>query len=426
MHVILTAVGSKGDVFPFLGFGRYLVQQGHTVALITSGNYRADVAEAGLEFIEFYDAATHELITRELERLDNSRERFSRIDPQILELCLSLAPERLYSLIEQHHVSGNTVVATTELYTFGAANMAHEKLGIPFASLWHNLLLFRLAQPTLPGPFALLEDLVRNSLLLCVRETRKVRARVDALRRRLKLPPVRNFIRDVLYSPQLNIGLFPPWFAAWFPGRLPNTLLTDFPLYERNLDSGLPTHLDEFLKRGAPPVVFGNASWRSNLDEYFEASAAACRELGLRGILLSERARRFPGLDDSLVAVDYASLKSLLPRAAAIVHHGGIGTIARSLAAGIPQLIVPWNVDQPYNARQVRRLGTGLVVSPRRYPRQAQPLLQKLLDSPQIRRRCGELAERFQGEADFSAACLRLEQLLADSRSRTVSARGTR
>jgi UDP:flavonoid glycosyltransferase YjiC (YdhE family) len=63
----------------------------------------------------------------------------------------------------------------------------------------------------------------------------------------------------------------------------------------------------------------------------------------------------------------YAPHARLFPRAAAIVHQGGIGTTARALASGRPSLVVPYSHDQPDNAARCRRLGVALTLARDRY-----------------------------------------------------------
>jgi rhamnosyltransferase subunit B len=413
MHVILATFLSKGDVYPFLGLGRALRQRGHSVAVITSGQYQPDVAEAGLEYIELADAATFNALLDEFERAHEDRRGIMGMDPQATETFLHLTTEKLYSLIEQHHVPGGTVVGTM-ISGFGA-HLAHEKLGVPLACVWHNPYWLRLAQPFLPCMPRWLADRLRNTLLRTTRLGREFWARIDGFRGRLGLPPMRNASRDLFSSPQLNLGLFPSWFAPWFRrDYLGNTVLTDFVLHERGHAAPLPDELSKFLDCGEPPLVFYNASWRTNLDEYFKASVDVCRTLSVRGVLLSERARRMPDLDSSVIAVGYAPLGSLLPRAAAIVHHGGIGTVARALAAGAPQLVTPWTDDQPHNASLVRQLGVGRSVTPRHYARDAASRLAEILESDRIRGRCKQFAARMEHSPNLDPACERLEQLLGE------------
>ena len=101
----------------------------------------------------------------------------------------------------------------------------------------------------------------------------------------------------------------------------------------------------------------------------------------------------------------YIPLGTLLPRAAALIHHGGIGTTAQGLAAGVPQLVMPMSHDQPDNAARLRHLGVGAALSPPRFTdtRVAQAL-DRLLRSETVRARCRDLAARCDPAATDVAA----------------------
>lgn len=110
--------------------------------------------------------------------------------------------------------------------------------------------------------------------------------------------------------------------------------------------------------------------------------------------------------------VDYVPFSALLPRAAAIVHHGGIGTTAHALAAGIPQLVVPRIYDQPDNAGHVRRLGVGDRLGPLRFRgRPAARKLRHLLGSSEVAHRCRVVARKFQEARPLAYTCELIEQV---------------
>ena len=80
----------------------------------------------------------------------------------------------------------------------------------------------------------------------------------------------------------------------------------------------------------------------------------------MRGILLTKYAAQVPDpLPPNVIRVGFAPFRKLFPRCAAVVHHGGIGTVAKALAAGVPQLVLPGAFDQTDNATRVKRLGAG-------------------------------------------------------------------
>lgn len=113
-----------------------------------------------------------------------------------------------------------------------------------------------------------------------------------------------------------------------------------------------------------------------------------------------------------MIHAAYAPLSALLPRCAALIHHGGIGTVAQALSAGIPQLIVPVAFDHFDEAERVRHLGLGTTLSRRRFtPARAARHLDQLLASPEVARRCRQARDRMAGEDGVSSACDRIEAM---------------
>src|SRR5690606_25404299 len=213
---------------------------------------------------------------------------------------------------------------------------------------------------------------------------------VNAIRARLGLLPIDRVFLNALYSPLLNLAMFPEWFAPPQPDWPANLLQCDFPLFDGLDDSGLPPEAERFLDAGDAPVVFTPGSAMRYGRRFFAAAAGACERLGLRGILLT----RYPGqvpetLPRGVERFDFVPLGGLLPRVAGLVHHGGVGTTAAALAAGIPQVVVPFSHDQPDHAARVVRLGVGGRVMPNRLDaRNLADALGRLLGADDVRRRC--------------------------------------
>lgn len=106
---------------------------------------------------------------------------------------------------------------------------------------------------------------------------------------------------------------------------------------------------------------------------------------------------------------DFVPLGALLPRAAGLVHHGGVGTTAAALAAGVPQVVVPFSHDQPDHAARVVRLGVGGRVMPNRLDAKSlADALGRLLGADDVRRRCEETARKA-CRTGIGAACDAIE-----------------
>jgi UDP:flavonoid glycosyltransferase YjiC (YdhE family) len=289
------------------------------------------------------------------------------------------------------------------------------------------------------------------------------------LRAELGQPPARNENPLVDgHSPSLHLALFSKWLADKQPDWPPQTIITGFPWYDEvgHPDSsfraremhgesndkpvgageddssfrarekvqvsndpsttpseiGLLPELERFLNAGPPPIVFTLGSAVAiNAGQFFEHSAAAAKLLGRRAILICKDAHlvgpaarllRSSRAAD-LVAFNYAPFSQLFPRAAAIVHHGGIGTTGQGMRAGRPMLIMPCAWDQPDNAARAARLGIARTIARRRYtPTCVAAELRRLLNAPAYSRSAAEIGEQVRQEDGVRVACDALENML--------------
>jgi UDP:flavonoid glycosyltransferase YjiC (YdhE family) len=149
---------------------------------------------------------------------------------------------------------------------------------------------------------------------------------------------------------------------------------------------------------------------------FFEESVEAAETLGVRAILLVGSERNIPrrALPKTIITPEYAPYSELFPRAAAIVHQGGIGTTAQALRSGRPMLAVPSCNDQPDNAARIERLAVARVLALKKYRARAVAReLQNLLDQKGYADRSASVAAEIAGEDGVRAACDGLEAALA-------------
>ena len=235
---------------------------------------------------------------------------------------------------------------------------------------------------------------------------------VNEFRGSLGLPPVRRIIGHWIHSPQRIIGLFPEWYgkSADWPEQM---RLADFVRFDQAGAVPLSPELEAFLNAGDKPIAFSFGSAMRHGKPYFEAAVEACRILGKRGLILAKGKEQVPEkLPDSVLHVDYAPFSEVFPRCAAVVHHGGIGTCAQGLAAGVPQLIMPLSFDQPDNARRLERLGVRARLWPCRFTgKNVAAELFRLLDSPATIMCAKDVAEWMQEGDPATRACQWLEEL---------------
>jgi UDP:flavonoid glycosyltransferase YjiC (YdhE family) len=233
---------------------------------------------------------------------------------------------------------------------------------------------------------------------------------LNAWRAELGLLPVARVFETWMHSPQQIIGLFPDWFGLpqrdW-PRRVS---LVGFAL----IDAGGPLapDLERFLQAGEPPIVFTPGSANRHAARFFETAAAATARLGRRALFVTSYREHLPQpLPAHVHHATYTSFTALFPRAAAVVHHGGVGTSAQALAAGAPQLVMPIGFDQPDNAIRLQKLGVAQAIAPARFtPEAVAPALDRLLTSGPVREACRRWRGRVDSAASTRAACDLIEQ----------------
>ncbi len=313
-------------------------------------------------------------------------------------------------------VSGRIVVAAPA--TALGARIAQEKLGVPLATVHLQPSMLRsLERPSCYGsPTSSARCRAGCGSPTCGSSTARSSTGpwpgVNAFRAELGLPPVERLFKGWIHSPELVIGMFPDWYAPPPPDWPPNVHLTGFPLYDESDERQIQPELEEFLRAGEPPLVFTAGSAMAQGRDFFRVSAEVCRLQRRRGILLTQFPEQLGALPDGVRHFDYVPFSTLLPRAAAFIHHGGIGTTAQALAAGVPQLVVPFAHDQPDNALRVRRLGTGDYIRPKHYePNEAGRKLEALLGSPGIRENCRQRAASLADNTALDATCELIERL---------------
>lgn len=395
MRVLLTPIGSAGDTLPFIGIGRELARRGHDVTVAASDPFAALIRASGLAFVSTATDDEYRLATDD-PALFHPRKGFAAVMARVAEYN-----ERLFDIVTAHAAGGDSIVVAHTL-DFASAAIA-ERTGLRDVRVHLQPAILRTSYdvPVMTGALdmSFLPRWIKRALWWAVD-----RAMIDpasapsfnALRARLGLPAVRRVFAGAIYSRRLNVALFPEWFAPPQPDWPQNLVQCGFPLFDGADGRGLPADAERFLEAGDAPVVFTPGSAMRHGQRFFDSAVDACARLGRRGMLLTGHPEQVPtALPPGVERFDYVPLGALLPRCAAIVHHGGIGTTAAALAAGIPQVIVPFSHDQPDHAARIVRLGVGARVMPHRLDgARLASALAPLLAADDVRRRSANLAAR--------------------------------
>lgn len=412
MRVILAPLGTGGDVNPFVGLGLALKRRGHDVVVVTNAHFESMVGRAGLGFASNGgDALWNETIGHpDMWRAQKGPGLF-------LRFCVECM-EETFERIREANEPGSTVCAAAP-QSFGA-RVAHDALGVPLATITPNPMLIRSTRvmpksPLFPvpgwiGPWG--NRLVYR--LVELRFDRVVAPPINDFRAGRGLPPARRAWGVWRNSPQRLIGLWPDWLYGPQPDWPPQATVTGFVEYD-----GPPREDGEAWRPvmdglDDPPVVFTAGTAMSQAREFFATAAETCTRLNRPGLLLAQHRDQLPrALPPRVAHVSYAPLSEALPRAAAIVHHGGIGTAARALKAGVPQLIMPMAYDQHDNAHRLGRLGVAREIRPKRFtPPLVARVLDEMLGSAAVAGRCRHHASRLEGPDGAEQTCDLIEELL--------------
>ncbi len=420
MRIVFSTFGTFGDVNPLIALALEMKQRGHRPALAVPEMFRAKVEPLGITFFAVrpdQDQTDKRLVARIYDKKKGTEYGLR----EFLFPALRQSYDDLLAAVEAD--GGADLLMTGELAYAGP--IVAEKTGIPWASyVLAPFSFFSAYDPPVLPPYPTLakaQIVVPKIGHAVTRFARYVTRRwpepVYELRRELGLDRGEDPIFDAKHSEQLVLALFSRMLGEPQPDWPENTLITGFVFYDGDAGkSDLSPELERFLAAGPPPVVFTLGS-AAVLDagDFYEQSAEAARLLNLRAVLLvgndPENIPRTP-IPDNICIAKYAPYSKLFPRAAAIVHQGGVGTTAQALRAGKPMVVMPYSHDQPDNARRVRRLGVAKVVQRKNYTAErAARLISDLLSNPRYAERALEVQRVMASENGLKTACDALEML---------------
>ncbi|MBN8248458.1 MAG: glycosyltransferase [Verrucomicrobia bacterium] len=357
-HFVLTTTGTDGDLHPFYELGLTLRARGHRVTLATHDHFEERSRKGGLEFLPLVSAA-------ETQALVDQEALWSPLrGPRILARWGMRLVPRQYELLKAAVAEpGAHLVASPGVV---AARVVQETTRVPLTSIvlqpW--LIPSAFAPPAMMGglsPPSWSPHWLRQAHLRMVEcmGTALIGRGLAQLRSPLGLPPIRRLF-CWWFSPTRIVGLFPDGYGAPQPDWPPQVVLAGFPGTVGASAGALPPEVEAFCAAGDPPIAVTFGTGMKHASTLFGDCLEACRRLGRRGIFLTQYRDQLPSfLPPWALACAFAPFAALFPRCAAVVHHGGIGTTARALAAGCPQLILPLAFDQLDNALRVRRLQQG-------------------------------------------------------------------
>lgn len=414
--IVLATFGSLGDLHPKIALGLELQKRGHGVTIAAMDFYREKIESIGLGFARM---APHldpddRSVVRDLMDAATGTENILRgiIMPSLWDMYQDLTAA----------VEGSDVLLTGEIVY--AAQSVVEKTGIKWISTsLAPISLFSAYDPPVPPPTPWFEHLrflgprFHEVFFRFMRwNVRDWYDQYKEFRSDLGLDPSHDPIFTDKFSNLLHLVMFSKILGKPQPDWPECFVQTGFCFYDGQNDLGqMPDGLNEFLDAGKSPVVFtlGSAAVM-DAGTFYTESASAAKLIGRRAVLLYGTGNEPPsGLDDNIAAFEYAPYSLVFPRAACIVHSGGIGTTGQVLRAGIPHLIMPYGNDQPDNAARCRRLGVAEVIGRAEYTADsAAARLRKLLNGTRYKSTAAGVAAVIRTENGTAAACDAIEQVL--------------
>ncbi|GAB4212071.1 MAG: glycosyltransferase [Roseiflexaceae bacterium] len=420
MHILILTLGSRGDVQPYIALGMGLRAAGYDVTLSSEARFAGFVEQHGLRFAPLRG----ELLSL-LQTPEGKAALVGKGNP--VKLLRQVGPMLRQVLDDEWQIAQEADAVIYHPKALGGHSIA-EKLGIPgILALPLPLYSPTRAFPSLLLPFDNLGGTLNQAshqltVWLSSVSTSSVlnRWRKEVL----DLPPAgdpltlhgRPLLRLYGYSPALL-----PTTGDWAG----HSVATGYWFLDQQAAWQPPPALLAFLRDGPPPVYIGFGSMpaqdaQANTTLVLEALERA----GQRGVLASGWGGLAAAeLPPSVYLLEEAPHDWLFPQMAAVVHHGGAGTTAAGLRAGVPTVICPFFGDQPFWGRRVAALGAGPQPIPQRRLTAARlaEAIRNAVGDPAIRQRAAALGDTIRAEDGVARAVKLIEQEVDSHKSKSRS-----
>ncbi len=357
VRVLLSTIGSRGDVQPLVALAFELRTLGTDVRLCVPPDFGDWIASLGMGVT---------LIGPELRRpVSNTPATPTALSPDQRRQLAEATVTTQFETIAAAAQDCDMIVAATALQI--AARSVAQKRNIPYVFVAYCPIVLpspHHAPPPLPAIPGQTPAPAADNCERWARDGERFnelfRAALNSHRASLGLAAVDDARHHVVTDR--------PWLAA-DPALAPWPDAADDAVFQPGAwfvpeERPLPLNVESFLQRGDPPVYFGVGSMRAPR-ELGQVIVEAARGLGRRAIVSRGWADlSVPDGRPDCLAVDEINQQALFKRVAAVVHHGGAGTTTAAALAGVPQVVVPQLYDQHYWAERVHILGIGTAHAP--------------------------------------------------------------
>lgn len=393
MHVIIAAIGTSGDTLPLIELGQQLLKSGHQVDFIGLAHFADRAARAGLPFHSVGAANLFDDMARDPSVWD------WHVGFQSLWKVLGAAMADTFERIDNLRQPDSILVGSSGAV---GVRLAQEKFGLRAMTVHMSPFYFFSREENCLGGLGAwprwLPRVVRAGMLnvidhfyidgACVND-------VNKLRRAIGLPDERHIFTRWIHSPDRVVCAVPTWYARGQTDWPVSAVSTGFPVASASEMWTPSAALATFLAQGERPIVVSACTGAGAASTFFQRAIEAAGIANQRVILVTRFPEQIPQpLPAHAFLIDYAPFDKLFPHARALIHNGGIGTIALALRARLPQIIVPFAYDQFFNGMRLSLLGGALVVRRNRSGAELARALTHLLASSSVSAQGVELQAR--------------------------------
>ena len=362
MKITLFAAGSRGDIQPCVVLGQGLKQAGYRVRLAAPEDFADFVQAHGIPFYplrgDVQQIMASDTGRKFMERGGANPLKSIRTVRQLIAPVIGQMAADAYAACQD----AQAIICLGVFSAFGQA--IAEALNIPIIHVEPTPLLPTKMFPAPSWPVqknlgGLHNHLSGRAMLQVI--WLWYRPFVNDFRRRLELPPCHSarFYQALKSTPMLSA--YSPTVFPHPPDWPESTHITGYFFLDSQTDWQPSADLEAFLEADDPPVYFGFGSMAGRHPERLtKLILAALARSNQRGILLTGwGGLRAESVPKNVFVLEAAPHSWLFPRMAAVVHHGGAGTTAEGLRAGVPSIIVPFVLDQPFWGARIQALGLG-------------------------------------------------------------------
>lgn len=403
-NIILVTHWLDGDVIPFVRIGKELRRRGHQVTLITHCHFKKMAEEAGLnfepwdtpeEYQELVNSMNGEVVQKEIQLSDEGKKRQEKFKEKHESFDVRM---KEYDKVMKYCKHKETVILCKNRSSI-AAYMVAEKLKLPLALVMMN-------------PTEILSSIAYNRLY-----ANKDLPLYNRLRTEVGLVPIKSWLQWES-SAKMTLALWPDWYEKTERNWPSSIEKVGFPIEvgKEYVKKEVPLEVVKWLESKDRPILITGGTTKLINPLFYPYSIAACEALHKPTIVLTQYPELLPQkLPDYIKWYRYLPLDNIMPYLGAIIHHGGMGTLAGALKAGIPQLILPCFVDRPYNAALIKELGVGSYLGVSKWHREEiKEALEEVLRGEMLER-CKEYAEKMLHNKGISTVADRIEKMIGST-----------